>query len=340
ASSPPALSPRIQQVYFLPTKSQAVAALEVEAELGQPSMDLEKSLVYRPVLFASGRVHFVNRRRGVEDREEYALINPISEQLGSILWEKAIQLSEADPSRLYSSEPQDGAIFEDLPESINESSEISSIKEELEDYLYRARSISLFFSPVLKVYSALDESERDFRTRLRQIAREARDDEVDKLNQRFDSRLRKLQDRLRKAELTLDKKEATSQARSREFLVSVGESLVGIFLGRRSMRSASSSLGKYRMKSSAEMAIKEVEERVEGLKRDAEALAEELQDQTTTITERWDEAVENVESVPIAPRRSDVEVDIIAIAWEPYWLIGYSDKSGASRTQSILAHSR
>lgn len=340
STSPPTLSPGIQQLYLRVTKDESVAALDVESQIGRPLEGMKQSLLYKPVLFASGRVHFVDRRRKVEEREEYALVNSTTEQLGSVLWDEAIQLSETDEARLYSSQPRDGAHFEELPESINEAPEINSAKKALEDHLYRTRSRDLLFSPTLKEYSLPNESERDFRTRLRQLARESRDDEVEKVNQRYSTRLRKLQDRLRKAELALDKKEATSDARNREFFVSVGESLVGMFLGRRSMRSASSSLGKYRMKSSAKLAIEEAGERVEGLKREAAALEEELTDQTAAITERWEEAAADLESVPITPRRSDVEVDILAIGWEPYWVVGYSDASGARRRQAIRAYTR
>ena len=94
------------------------------------------------------------------------------------------------------------------------------------------------------------------------------------------------------------------------------------------------------MKSSAKMAIEEAEERIEGLQRETAALEEELKEQTASITERWQEAVENLETVPINPRRSDVEVDIIAIAWEPHWLIAYKDSSGARRTQTMRAFRR
>jgi hypothetical protein len=276
----------------------------------------------------------------VEDQRDYSLINPVPEQISSIQWDDAVQLPDTDASRLYSSESLEGARFDQLPESINEVSEISSVKKDLKDHLYRTRSLQLLHSPVLSRYSLPGEEERDFRIRLRQLAREERDDEVDKLNGRFETRLRRLQTKLRRAELVLEKKEATSQARNREFLVSVGESLVGMFLGRRSMRSASSSLSKYRLKSSAKMAIEEAEERIEELKQEAAALEEELRGQTAAITERWEKAVENLETVAITPRRGDVDVDIIAVAWEPYWLIGYTDSSGARRTQTIRASGR
>jgi hypothetical protein len=340
SSVPPSISPQIQQIYLRVTKNRPIAALDLETQLDCQFEVANQRLFYKPMLFASGRVHFVNRRRKVEDLDQYALITPIPQRLRSIQWDEAIQLSESDPARIFSTEPAAEASFEQLPESINEASEIRSTKKELEDHLYRTRTLQLLHSPALKEYSLPGESEREFRLRLRQIAREERDQQVEKITRRFETRLRKLQDRIRKAQLALQKKEATSDARNREFLVSVGESLVGMFLGRRSMRSASSSLRKYRMKSSAKMAIDEAEERIEGLKRETAALEEELRDQTSTITERWEIAVEELETVPINPRRSDVEVDIVAIAWEPYWLVDCRDPSGAVRSHAVRAFGR
>lgn len=340
SSSPPTLPREINQVFLRATKEESVALLDLEGQVGGPLHDVEKSLLYKPMLFATGRVHFVDRRRKVEDRQEYALIQTVPERLHSVQWSEAIELSESDSSRLFSSKPRSGASFAPLPETINEVREMRSLRKELEDHLYRTRSIHLFHSPLLKVYSLPEEGEREFRTRLRQLAREERDDQVEQINRRFESRLRKLQEQIRKAEMVLDKKEATSQARKTEFLVSVGESLVGMFLGRRSMRSASSSLSKYRMKSSAEMAMQEAEERIEALRRDVSALEEELKAETTSVTGRWDEAVEQVETVPVSPRRTDVQVDMIAVAWEPYWLVGYTDTSGLRRIQTVPAFRR
>jgi hypothetical protein len=149
--------------------------------------------------------------------------------------------------------------------------------------------------------------------------------------------MRKLEDRLRRARINMDKKELVAEARNREFFVSVGESLVGMFLGRRSVRSASSSLSKYRMKSSARMAIEEAEERIEGLEAEVVALEDELKGRTEAIGVRWEETMEEIQPVPILPRRSDIDVDLVALGWEPYWLISCGEEDGARRTQSVSA---
>ena len=338
--TPPTLSPGIQQVYLQVTRDYSSACLEIEEGEGRPIERKEGSLLYRPVLFACGRVRFVNRRRGVEELEEYALINSVDDQHGPYPWDEASHIAERDASRIYRSIPEEGSNFEQIPDSINEVSEFTSLKKNLKDHLYRTRSLTLFLSPALKEYSVPTESEGDFRARLRQVAREVRDEEVEDLRRRYSRRLGKLEDRIRKARITVDKKESVAQGRSRELLVSVGESLVGMFLGRRSLRSASSSMSKYRMKSSAKMAVQEAEAQVERLEREFTSLEEELKEKSAEIIERWKSSVEQLQPVPITPRRADIELDMLALGWEPYWLITYDDKSGVSRTKAVRALSR
>lgn len=338
--NPPALSRGIQQVYLRVTRDHPSACLEIERAEGGPIQQHERKLLYKPVLFACGRVHFVNRRRRVEEMEEYALINSAVDRTGPFHWDESFRLTETDVSRLYGSIPEEESRFEQIPDSINEVSEFSSLERSLNDYLYRTRSLTLFHSKVLNEYSVAGESEGDFRVRLRQMAREARDEEVEKLSRLYRTRLRRIEDRIRKAQITVDKKETTAQGRSRELLVSVGESLVGMFLGRRSLRSASSSLSKYRMRSSAKVAVQEAEVQVERLEREFAGLEDELREKSSGIVERWESAVEELQPVPISPRRNDVEIDMLGVGWEPYWLITYSDRNGVKRTQALRAFSR
>lgn len=88
------------------------------------------------------------------------------------------------------------------------------------------------------------------------------------------------------------------------------------------------------------MAIEEAEERIEALRREIEALEGELKEKAAGITKRWDVTGEDLESVSIRPRRNDVEVDTVAIAWEPYWLIDYSDVNGTNQKRSVGAFRR
>lgn len=330
SASPPSISSEIQQVYLPIRKGVTAATLDIEREKG--SINVEKHLlVYSPAVLGRGRIHFVDARKNVNEREDVALFIHASDTLH---WDNA---HVAEIAKMTDrSEPD--AHFDELPETLNEPREFNALKKGLADHLYRTKSMKLFYSPILKLYSSSKETKSDFLMRLRQEAREKRDEEIDKLEQRYAKRLGKLQDRLIRAEVTLDKKQAGASSRKREVMVSVGESVLGMFMGRRSTRSASTAMSKYRQSKSAGMSVKEVEEKVTALKREIKELENELKEQTDTIRKEWDDALNEIQEVPIKPRKSDIDVHMVALAWIPHWQITYKDRSGAALSESVPAY--
>jgi N-acyl-D-aspartate/D-glutamate deacylase len=62
----------------------------------------------------------------------------------------------------------------------------------------------------------------------------------------------------------------------------------------------------------SEEAIDELEEQIEELEQEAKAELEELD-------EKWRGLLDDVEDVEVRPRRTDVSVDLFALAWLPHW---------------------
>jgi chromosome segregation ATPase len=237
---------------------------------------------------------------------------------------------------MESSEPD--AYFDELPESINQARKITGLKKHLSDYLYHNSSITLLHSPVLDAYSHPDESERDFRMRLQQAAREKRDEEVDEVSARYEKRLDTLQDRLRRAEAKLATKEVDVAARRTETLATVGESVVGMLLGRRSTRVASRALSKQRQTKLAKIKLEEAEADVVDLQQDIDELEEELQEEVAEVRDRWEEALVEFEEVAVTPRRTDVQISLFGLAWAPHWQITYQGRGGATLTELVPAY--
>jgi hypothetical protein len=336
ATSPPSLPPSVEQAY-LPTRQAAAAAVrDVESREGGAIEVQSRALFYVPAVLGLGRVHFVDQRRDVNGREDFALLAQAPEGAGVLAWDRAQPLDLAPRDLMDHPEPD--AYFDELPESINQARKISGLKKSLSDHLYHNSSLTLLHSPVLKVYSQPDESEREFRMRLQQAAREERDAEVDEVSARYEKRLGQLQDRLRRAEATLATKEADVAARKRETVVSVGESVVGMFLGRRSTRVASRAVSKHRQATLAKIKLDEAEANVEALQQDVKELEEELQEQVAAVRDRWEEALVEFEEVPIKPRRTDVQINLFGLAWAPHWQITYQDRGGVTRTELVPAY--
>ncbi len=336
SSTMPALDPGIRPVFLASGLDvmQAVRKLE-ERNRGNRIEPENRALVYAPSLLGIARVHFVDRRLGVDESEDFALLAAPPPQASTLRWEEAEETELTARDALQRPNPE--AAFLDVPENINQERELKSFAKALEDYLYRSKSLTLFYNPTLKEYSRPRESERDFKLRLTQLMREQRDEEVDKVERKNEKRLQRLQDRLSKAHVTLAKKQETASARGREALLSVGESVLGMFLGRKSSRVLSSGMSKYRMTSTAKMAAKEAEESVEALEREIQSLQEELREETDAIARRWDEATAQLEEKPVTPRRSDIQVELFTIAWVPHWQITYKDSGGFTRSDLVRA---
>ena len=205
----------------------------------------------------------------------------------------------------------------------------------MDDYLYHNRSVTLLHSPVLDVYSKPREDERAFRMRLQQIAREKRDEEIDEITERHQDELDRVEDRLRREEADLAQREADVAARKRETLVSVGESVVGMFLGRRSTRMASTALSKQRQAAKAKLRLEEAEGEVEELQEEIKELEAELQEEVARIRKEWEQAATELEDYKVTPRRKDVQIALLGLAWTPYWQITYQDRSGSTETELV-----
>ncbi|MEA3376979.1 MAG: type IV secretion system DNA-binding domain-containing protein, partial [Chloroflexota bacterium] len=335
AASPPSVSSRIEQVFLPVRKGASTAALDVESEEGGPIEIQKHTLVYVPAVLGMGRLHFVDRTRNVNEREDFALLARPPEDGGLLTWDEAqsLDLTASD----LRTEPEPDATFDELPQSINESTEFTALKKNLDDYLYHNSSVTLLHSPLLDVYSHPSETEREFRMRLQQAARERRDEEIDDITERYEKKIDTVEDRLRRKEADLAEREADVAARKRATLVSVGESVLGVFLGRRSTRMASTALSKQRMAAKAKLKVEEAEEDVAELEEDIEELEAELEEEVAELTARWEDSLAGLEEYEVRPRRKDVRISFFGLAWAPHWHITYQDPDGATRTELIEA---
>jgi len=334
-TTPPPVPPEVRQVYLPLRKGATEAVATLEKEEGGPVEVKDRSLVYEPNLLAIGHINFVDMRLNVNEQQDYAILACMPSGLETLDWQQSLSLALGQRDLMDRPEPE--GHFYRLPES-RKLRELYSTEKDLVNFLSRTKSLNLLYSPVLKFYSKPNESEQDFRMRLKQIARERRDAEVDELTRRYEDRIGRLGDRLRRAEASLAKKQTDAQMRKGEVMVSVGESLLGMFMGRRSIRTASTAMSKYRQSQSATMAAKQDQETVAALQQEIQGLERELQNQVSDITARWEETTSKFESVPVRPSRSDVRVNLFALAWAPHWQIRYQSRDSAEHDEIVPAY--
>ena len=81
----------------------------------------------------------------------------------------------------------------------------------------------------------MNESERDFRVRLQEKAREQRDAAADKLRQKYAPKLAALQEQLRRAQAAVEREKDQARQQQMETALSFGTTLLGGFLGRKAV---------------------------------------------------------------------------------------------------------
>jgi phage terminase Nu1 subunit (DNA packaging protein) len=334
SSTPPALPPDLPQVFLPLSLSPNRAIGRLEEELGQRLEAEETDLVYEPCLVALGRVSFVDRRRGVNESKEVGLLVQPGDVGAVIRWEDADPI-EVAPNDLED-RPEPAALFGPVPSELNTTSELKDFGKDFSDYLYHEQALNLYHNPILKLYGQPGESERDFKIRAQQIAREKRDAEVEKLRSKYERKLDRLETRVAREERELAEDQAEYEARKREELLSAGESVIGLLgiFGRRSSTAVSKAARKRRMTTTAKADIEESEEEIARLQEEIEEMRQEMKEEATAITEKWAATLDEIETYPVKPRRSDVQVEVVALAWTPYWEIGYRSARGS------LAHDR
>ncbi|MGC9444599.1 MAG: ATP-binding protein [Candidatus Methanospirareceae archaeon] len=329
---PPALPPDITQRY-LPVRVTREAAESDALQSGGGKLQ-QTVLLYEPAVFAAGRIHYTSTKLAQDAVRDFSLLAPFTSG-GTVTWADALQ-SPGTPDELSAAPPSD-ARFSVTAETIRALKKFSSEKKALVNYLVHSEALKLYSCTAVKLISMPGEPENEFLLRVRLATREQRDAEVDKLRKRYESKVEKLQDRLRKAELTVDRKEADAEARKREALLSAGESVLGVLLGRKSVRYGSTAARKYRQSSSARMSAKEAEENAQALAEEIRELKEEFEHEAAEITTRWENAVKEIGTLVVKPKKTGIELQSFFLAWVPSWQMVIREVAGNTRTERITA---
>ena len=330
---PPILAPDIPQV-FLPirvTRETAIAS----ATAGSGIQPETIALTYSPALIAMGQVSFSDAKLGINlTRRVNLLLQP--GQIGPVIPWASGQQVELDPAEL-GQKPHEGALFGPVPPGLDTAKAFSEYARGFGDFLFREQSLDILYCPSLKIYARPEEPEGDFRARIGLAARERRDAEVEKLREKYADRIARLEKRLEKERRELGEGVREYEARKREADISTTEAVIGLvgIFGRR--RSFSGVSRKHRLKEKAKEDIAESQAEITQLSREIEELRAALEAEATAITEKWNAALEEIETVAIKPRKAGVKAELVALAWVPRWEMVFVSPSGERMSELIPA---
>jgi hypothetical protein len=279
-------------------------------------------LVYVPMVLGSSQVRFADAKRGVDATQDAVVLAPIGDGAVAIDWDRATsaELSVADLEQ----EPAQGAQFLPLPSSAGKAKSYVEWSKEFGGWLFRTQKVELLTSPSTKEVSTPGESERDFRVRLQQSGREQRDQAAEALRRKYAPKIAALQDRIRRAEQTVARQQAESQSSQLQTAISVGATILGAFLGRKTV--SATNIGKAATAiRGAGRAIKEsqevgqAQENVAALQQQLADLEAQFKSEADALSAATDPLSEKLESISIKPTKANIAVKLVALAWAPQW---------------------
>jgi hypothetical protein len=187
------------------------------------------------------------------------------------------------------------------------------------------QKLEIYRSPGLGETSGAGESERDFRARLRAAAREERDRAAEALRGKYGPRLAALNERLRRAEAARARETEQANQQKIQTAISFGATLLDAFMGRKVLkastlgRAATAARGASRtLKETGDVA--RAEDTVEAVRRQIADLESQLREETAVLQSRIDPASETLETVTIRPKKANIAVRLVGLAWVPAWI--------------------
>ena len=281
----------------------------------------DAKLVYLPTVFGAGEISYSASKK-VDLTEQLTLLASITDGPVAVDWGQAQPLEV--PINDLEKGPQPEAEFADVPPAGAKTRNYESWKKEIANWIYRNRKLELMESTQLKIVSNPGESERDFRVRLQQLAREQRDEAVEKLRQRYAPKIAQLEERKRRAEQAVAREAEQSKSQKLQTAISFGATLLSSFMGRKTLsmttlgRATTAARGVGRSMKEAED-VDRAQETVEAMSQRISELDAQFKADVETLDRSLDPQTETLEKVSLKPTKSNIAIKLVTFAWAPYW---------------------
>ena len=312
ATDRPMVPPGVQEVFLKPTAGPSGSA----------------PVVLRPALLGLADVHYVRSSLGVDFWEDVAILSTVGESSETDPWAGARELATIPD---LDHPPPDPALFASVPSRAIGARQRRRWPSQLKAWLYRERRLRLSRIPALKLTSHPGESEAAFRVRAREEARSARDKAVSKIRDTYRRKVESIDKKLSTAQSRLDREQSQYDSQRLESAVGIGSTLLGTLLGGRSFTGAKARTAARQVSRAASQRddVTRAEKQIEELEARLAEIEIELTEKLDRARSDW--AVESleVEEVVLAPRKSEIGVELVALAWRSDDQVGPSSPTGA-----------
>ena len=262
---------------------------------------------FRATLQGEIELHYFNQAKGIDESEKLCLSLELYED-EDINWEESEKLDECGT---YSSSAPASASFAPLSSDITSDRGLRKNRKSLIDWIYRNQRLKLFRCSSPRLSSVPYESQRDFKVRVQNLLDDKKEQEIEKLQERYGKKEKMLLTRLQRALEKVEKEEADATSS----LLDTGIAVLGALFGRSSSAKLGQALSKGSRAYKERGDISRAEEQVEKVREDLEILSEEVDEKIEDLTLKYDVESVNIIESAMKPRKSDIEIKRLSLVW-------------------------
>jgi hypothetical protein len=302
--------PPVEAFSMPPSAPPDVPQLHIPGSAGEPR--------WVPHLLGVADVSYSNAKLRVDLTERVLHLLPFDDGPVAVDW------SQAEPAGVTLEQVQQGppgsGQFDEVPSVALKPRSYADWTRSYARWLKAGQALTLVRSAHFRLTSAPGESERDFRIRLQQRAREDRDIRVEALRQKYAAKIDVLQEQLRTAEQRLSREEQEAGAQKLQTAVSFGTAILGAVLGRKKVsvttasRVGTAARGVGRMQKAAGD-VDRAGASVEAIRARLAELEQAVHDEIGRLEAGADAQAEALEQVSVKPKAGSVHVHTVGLAW-------------------------
>ncbi len=274
--------------------------------------------VYRPFLLAAATVRYLDSKLGLDYTVNKCFLVPCDDSVVPAEWTKAKSI-KVDLAKLESiGDPSFS--FAEPAAALTQVSSYKTWNKEFAAWLVEGLPCKLWRSAAISAVSQPNESERDFRIRLQQMAFEKRDLMVAKLRDKYYARINSLQDRIRLAEQKVQVEQAEARQHELNSAISIGATVIGAFMGRKAVSSSTIGRATTAVRGISKVAkqredVGRAEDNLETLNGKLQLLNSQFQAEAQALADKFDPLKEALEAVSVPPKKTNITVKLLALAW-------------------------
>lgn len=288
--------------------------------------DLDESFSYisqqetyqmQPFLLSSCELNFFNASKNIDIKQQIIEKIYLDETDSNVNWEDKEELEEID----FSNKERANTSYYNLPIFMQNARELKLIQREFTNKIYQNNKLTLYKNSRLKLLSKQDETLVDFKIRIQDRLNEEIDENIEKLQTKYEKEEKRLETKLEKLYVKLEKEKDQASAQTTDTLISIGSSILGAFFGKSILSKTNVGKAASGIKNASKVLkekkdVKFVEAEIEELSEDMNSLKEKLETEIEEINQEYNISNYEIEETYIKPRRKDIYNVKISLLWE------------------------